>query len=65
MDKLIVFVLTALPAATAFAYRTGGGSECLKNCDPVSVPEPGMLGLMATAGAALFLVSRFSKKRQK
>ncbi|WP_203140520.1 PEP-CTERM sorting domain-containing protein [Marinobacter mangrovi] len=63
MDKLIVFVLTALPAAFAFA----GYDHCRYNCtpDPVSVPEPGMLGLMATAGAALFLVSRFSKKRQK
>ncbi|MEQ5834131.1 PEP-CTERM sorting domain-containing protein [Marinobacter sp. NFXS9] len=62
MDKLIVFVLTALPAI-AFA----GQHTCRYNCtpDPVSVPEPGMLGLMATAGAALFLVSRFSKKRQK
>ncbi|WP_190294851.1 PEP-CTERM sorting domain-containing protein [Marinobacter sp. R17] len=59
MDKLIVFALTTLPAAAAFATYCKGDS-C--NPPPVSVPEPGMFGLMATAGIVFYLVNRFKKR---
>lgn len=64
MEKLYIFAVTTLMPALVFAGHRGGGYECFKDCnggDPVSVPEPSMLGLMATAGVALFLIKRFKK----
>ncbi len=50
MTKVSLFFVTTLASASAMA-----GSA------PVQVPEPGMLGLFATAGVALFLLKKFKK----
>ena len=51
MTKVSLFFVTTLASASAMA---GMGP-------PVQVPEPGMLGLFATAGVALFLLKKFKK----
>ncbi|WP_111497850.1 MULTISPECIES: PEP-CTERM sorting domain-containing protein [Marinobacter] len=53
MAKLYVLAVTLLASGSALATRYE---------DPVvSVPEPSTLGLMATAGVAIYLINRFKK----
>ncbi len=53
MTKVSLFFVTTLASASAMAG--------LVTTPPVQVPEPGMLGLFATAGVALFLLKKFKK----
>jgi hypothetical protein len=52
----IAFVLLSLISAAAMAGGVGGEFQ-----PPASVPEPGILGLFATAGVMLFLARKFRK----
>ncbi len=51
MKTLTTLVLFSLVATAAVAGDNG----------PISVPEPGVLGLFATAGVMLFLARKFRK----
>lgn len=57
MDRLFIFAVTTLMPALVLA----GGSHGGNGGPPVSVPEPSTLGLMATAGVAIYLIRRFKK----
>ena len=54
MKTTAAFVLLSLASAAVLA----GNGDYLP---PVSVPEPGVLGLFATAGIVLFLARKFRK----
>lgn len=56
MKTAITFVLLSLASAAVIAGTANGDI-----LPPQSVPEPGVLGLFATAGVMLFLARKFRK----
>lgn len=54
MNKLIVLSVLTMMSASAMAGSPNG-------LPTVTVPEPGMLGLFATATVALLLLKKFKK----
>ncbi|WP_166267169.1 PEP-CTERM sorting domain-containing protein [Marinobacter caseinilyticus] len=53
MNRLALFFFTTLASAGAMAGVVVP--------EPIPIPEPGMIGLFATAGVALFLLKKFKK----